>query len=187
MPMFLLSKGYSNWTYQSSFVVTFKSLIWKAAVKHIFRRLHFQSSAGGTCVRASLRFSCRHGYVRVHGDVTAEDQGWCKPKFRRREDEKFRALTEKWLKRHRICILLYWCSDWPRAGRPRVRSSSPGRVKNFHFSISSRPALGSTQRPIQWVLGVKRPGREADHSPPTSAEVKKMWIYTSTPPYVFMA
>jgi hypothetical protein len=29
--------------------------------------------------------------------------------------------------------------------------------------------------------GVKRPGREADHSPPTSAEVKKMWIYTCTP------
>jgi hypothetical protein len=28
---------------------------------------------------------------------------------------------------------------------------------------------------------VKRPGREADHSPPTSAEVKKMCIYTSTP------
>jgi hypothetical protein len=28
--------------------------------------------------------------------------------------------------------------------------------------------------------GVKRPGREVDHSPPTSAEVKKMWIYTST-------
>jgi hypothetical protein len=35
--------------------------------------------------------------------------------------------------------------------------------------------------------GVKRPGREADHSSPTSAEVKKMWIYTSTPPYAFMA
>jgi hypothetical protein len=35
--------------------------------------------------------------------------------------------------------------------------------------------------------GVKRQGRETDHSPPTSAEVKKMWIYTSTPPYVFMA
>jgi hypothetical protein len=29
--------------------------------------------------------------------------------------------------------------------------------------------------------GVKRPGREADHSSPTSAEVKKMWIYTSIP------
>jgi hypothetical protein len=36
-------------------------------------------------------------------------------------------------------------------------------------------------------LGVKLPGREADHSPPTSAEVKKMWIYTSIPPYAFMA
>jgi hypothetical protein len=35
--------------------------------------------------------------------------------------------------------------------------------------------------------GVKRQGREADHSPPTNAEVKKMWIYTSTLPYVFMA
>jgi hypothetical protein len=35
--------------------------------------------------------------------------------------------------------------------------------------------------------GVKRPGRAADHSPPTSAEVKKMWINTSTPTYTFMA
>ncbi|PNF23996.1 hypothetical protein B7P43_G09283, partial [Cryptotermes secundus] len=34
---------------------------------------------------------------------------------------------------------------------------------------------------------VKRPGREADHSPPTSAEVKKIWIYISTSPYPFMA
>jgi hypothetical protein len=59
------------------------------------------------------------------------------------------------------------------------------------FSILSRPALGSTRPPIKWVPGlfpgVKRQGREADHSPPTSAEVKKMWIYTSTPLYVFMA
>jgi hypothetical protein len=28
---------------------------------------------------------------------------------------------------------------------------------------------------------------EADHSPPTCAEVKKIWIYTSTPPHAFMA
>jgi hypothetical protein len=57
--------------------------------------------------------------------------------------------------------------------------------------MSSRPALGSTQPSIQWIralsLGLKGPGREAGHSPPTSAEVKKMWIYTSTPPYAFMA
>jgi hypothetical protein len=47
------------------------------------------------------------------------------------------------------------------------------------FSTSSRPTLGSTQPPIEWVPeglspGVKRPGREADHSIPTSTEVKKM-------------
>jgi hypothetical protein len=58
------------------------------------------------------------------------------------------------------------------------------------FSTSSKPTLGSTQPPVQWVLGaspgVKRPGREADHSPATSAKVRKMWIYTSTPPYAFM-
>jgi hypothetical protein len=30
-------------------------------------------------------------------------------------------------------------------------------------------------------------GGDIHHSPPTSAEIKKMWIYTSTPPYAFMA
>jgi hypothetical protein len=48
---------------------------------------------------------------------------------------------------------------------------------------------GATQSFIWWVLGtlspgVKRPGREADNLPPT---IKKMLIYTSTPPYAFMA
>jgi hypothetical protein len=41
--------------------------------------------------------------------------------------------------------------------------------------------LRSTQLPVKWVPGVKWPGREVDHSPPTSAEVKKMCVYTSTP------
>jgi hypothetical protein len=48
----------------------------------------------------------------------------------------------------------------------------------FLFTTASRTALGLTQPPIQWVpgvlsLGVKRPRREADHSPPSSAEVKE--------------
>jgi hypothetical protein len=55
----------------------------------------------------------------------------------------------------------------------RGRSSIPGRVKNFHFSVSSSPALESTRPPIQWVPGVKRQEREADHSPPTSTEVNR--------------
>jgi hypothetical protein len=43
-----------------------------------------------------------------------------------------------------------------------------------------RTALGPAQLPIQWVpralsTGIKRPGREADHSPASSAEVKE-WV-----------
>jgi hypothetical protein len=58
-------------------------------------------------------------------------------------------------------------------------------VKNFLFSMLSRQVLGPTQTPIQWVPGalspgVKRQGRETDHSPPTTVEVKKMWIYISS-------
>jgi hypothetical protein len=32
----------------------------------------------------------------------------------------------------------------------------------------------------------KAAGKEPDHSPPTSAEVRQTWVYTSTPPYAFM-
>jgi hypothetical protein len=69
-------------------------------------------------------------------------------------------------------------SDWLRAGRLRGRSSSPGKDKSFLFSTSSRLILGPTQPSIQRVPrvlspGVKRPGREAEQSPTTSAEVKK--------------
>jgi hypothetical protein len=39
------------------------------------------------------------------------------------------------------------------------------------LSTSFRPVLGSTQPPIQYVPGLKLQGREADHSPPSSAEV----------------
>jgi hypothetical protein len=34
---------------------------------------------------------------------------------------------------------------------------------------------------------VKRKKREAEHLPPASAEVKKMWIYISTPQFAYMA
>jgi hypothetical protein len=59
------------------------------------------------------------------------------------------------------------------------------------FSTSSRPVLGPTHPPIQWMPeaispGVKRPEREGDHSPPTSAKVNRTCIYTSIPTYAFM-
>jgi hypothetical protein len=62
------------------------------------------------------------------------------------------------------------------------------------FSLLHIVQTASGVHPTSYKMGtggsfprVKRQGREADHSPPTSAEVKKMWIYTSTPLYVFMA
>jgi len=42
------------------------------------------------------------------------------------------------------------------------------------------------QPPIQWVIGALPPGikqlvHEANHSSPSSAEVKNAWSYTSSP------
>jgi hypothetical protein len=54
-------------------------------------------------------------------------------------------------------------------------------------TTASRTALEPTQPPIQWVpealsLGVKRPRREADHSPPSSAEVEEcVELYLHSP------
>jgi hypothetical protein len=53
--------------------------------------------------------------------------------------------------------------------------------------LASRTALEPTQPPIQRVpaalsLGVKRPGREVNHSPPYSAEVKEcVELYLHSP------
>jgi hypothetical protein len=63
------------------------------------------------------------------------------------------------------------------------------RLGIFLFTTASRSALGPTQPPIQWVpgtlsLGVKRPGREAHHSPPSSAEVNNAWCYNPLPQYI---
>jgi hypothetical protein len=58
-----------------------------------------------------------------------------------------------------------------------------------NFSLHHGVQNGSGVHPVSYPmdtgglsLGVKRPGREADHSPPSSAEVKNAWSYTSTPP-----
>jgi hypothetical protein len=71
-----------------------------------------------------------------------------------------------------ISVVQRWATGWIIGG------SSPGRDEIFLFTAASRLVLGPTQPPIQWApealsLGVKRPGREADHSPPSSAKVKE--------------
>jgi hypothetical protein len=58
-----------------------------------------------------------------------------------------------------------------------------------NFSLHNRVQTGLvlTQPPIQWVpgapsLGIKRPGNEADHSPPSTAEVKELTeLYLHSP------
>jgi hypothetical protein len=77
---------------------------------------------------------------------------------------------------------------WPRfeLGTSRVLDSHRG-LGIFLFTTASRTALGPTQPPIQWVpgtlsLGVKQSGREADHSLPSSAEVKEcVELYLHSP------
>jgi len=53
----------------------------------------------------------------------------------------------------------------------------------FLFKKAARRAMGPTQPPVQWILGifpgVKRPGRQVDHS--SSAEVANECSCTSAP------
>ena len=54
----------------------------------------------------------------------------------------------------------------------------------FLFYRTSKSTVGTNQPPIQLVPGffprVKRPGREFNHSPPSSDDVKNKWRCTST-------
>jgi hypothetical protein len=63
-----------------------------------------------------------------------------------------------------------------------------------NFSLLHRVQTGSGAHPASYPVGtrgsfpgVKWPGREVEDSPPSSAEVKNAWSYTSTPLYAFMA
>jgi hypothetical protein len=76
----------------------------------------------------------------------------------------------------------YWSS--------RVRF--PAVAGNFSLHHRVQNGSGSHPPPIQWVpgnlsLGVKRPGREADHTPPSSAKVKECVELHLHPQYAFMA
>jgi len=84
----------------------------------------------------------------------------------------------------------YLClySDWLRTGRSDDWGTIPGGGWAFFPSIPCAdrpwgpPSLLSNGYLDLFPWVVKRPVREADHSPPHSAEVKNSWSYISTPP-----
>jgi hypothetical protein len=79
-----------------------------------------------------------------------------------------------------------------RAGRPGFDSRHGLRISSLRHRCAQ---IGSGTHPASYPtrtgsaalsLEVKQPGREADHSTPSGAEVKNLWRYISTSPYVFM-
>jgi hypothetical protein len=62
-------------------------------------------------------------------------------------------------------------------------------TEGSEFPLLTIIQTGSGEHPASYLLipgtlspEIKRTEREADHSPPASAKVKKMWMCTSTPP-----
>ena len=55
------------------------------------------------------------------------------------------------------------------------------------FLISKTSRLWDTPASCSMGMGVKWPGHEVNHSPPSTAVVKNGWSHISTPQYAFMA
>jgi hypothetical protein len=71
------------------------------------------------------------------------------------------------------------------------RGSISGRGKRVSLLHSHRTGSGAHPASSPWVLralssGLKLPGREADHSPPSIVSWSRIWSYTSSSPHVFM-
>jgi hypothetical protein len=69
--------------------------------------------------------------------------------------------------------------------RPRIVVQFPGRAGDLFLSQTS----GRDLYPLTFLvlsLPVKRPERETCHSPPSNAEVKNEWRYTSAPTYALI-
>jgi hypothetical protein len=72
----------------------------------------------------------------------------------------------------------------------RLRAFDYRQGQRLLFFDAPRPALGPTQPPTKWVSGgggLPMGKADAEHSPPSSAEVKNERSYTSTPAFGFMA
>jgi hypothetical protein len=75
--------------------------------------------------------------------------------------------------------------QWVTAGRPGF-DSLQGQEFSLVHSIQTGSGVHPASYPGALSPGVERPGSEADHSPPSSAEVKKGGAIPPLP-HVFMA
>jgi hypothetical protein len=77
------------------------------------------------------------------------------------------------------------------AGWSAFETEGGGELGIFLFATASRPALGPTHPHPNTTEdsfpGVRSPGREADHSLPSSSDVKNAGSYTFIQQYVFTA
>jgi hypothetical protein len=76
-----------------------------------------------------------------------------------------------------------------QAGQPRKSFFILGQV--LLCSKVSRPALGPSQSHVRCIAGalflvIKPRGRKPGHSPPSDAEIKNEWTYTSSLRGTFM-
>jgi hypothetical protein len=81
---------------------------------------------------------------------------------------------------------MFFSSDVSISGNIRAVSKNfmSAIFLNFYVYIEALP--GSLSSGNRGLFPLGQSWGEADHSPQTSAEVKKTWVYTSTPPYAFV-
>jgi hypothetical protein len=110
-----------------------------------------------------------------------------------------RITTQRWTASPAATGLEHmWSNSYSGMGRSssvsivtRLRVNDRSQIRgrgNGIFSLCHRIQTGSGAHPASYPMstGVKRPGRDSDHSLLSRAEVKNGWSCTSTPTYVFM-
>jgi hypothetical protein len=87
-----------------------------------------------------------------------------------------------------IRYIFFWGLSLSLSSARRMDHNIITHCYKLYFNIMPRPATESkesaTQRVQRFFLGGKRLGSEVEHSPPSKAEVKKQWSYTSKPCYM---
>jgi hypothetical protein len=128
--------------------------------------------SGGTC--NTVKYSCHNQEASSNSKYST-----CPPDHTR----TIRIYSSS-LKRHNSTALQLSSSAW------KIEESTCDfryEQQIILFCKVSRPVLGPKKPPIQLVLGIKWPRREADRLPQSKVEVKKEWRCTTTPPYAFIA